>query len=213
MASTATRSMTELTKPPATISKEVWAQLADERRRLMADPSANPVAADLTVSTAYLFRSKPGSHRRISHTLPMRPEEATYGDEKQFRFMDRRWQVLVAEPWMKPLYPDLSRAEWADKMAEMLEELRDEIGGTRIKFSRITGRNECFLPTNNDKLATYIRRLMADGKGEFRDVYEVNPRVRLVVGDQAFPNTESGKRLALKYAEEQGIEEIKLLKE
>lgn len=213
MAATATRPLTENRPPLPGITKETWAELAQERKRLAADPSQNPVAADLTVDTKYLFRTQPNTHRRLTHTLPMRPEESTFGDEKKFHFQDRRWQALVAEPWFRDEFPNLKRDEYAAKMSEMLEALRDELGGIRLTFHRVTGRNECFLATNSDLLAAYIRRLVKDGKGEFAQVYEVNPRVRWLVGDKAFPNTETGKRLAFQYAESNNIEDIKLVKE
>lgn len=208
MAATATRSLVEAPRTPV-ITDAVRKQLEQERLRMLADPSATLTPADLTSSSKYLFRSKPGTHKLIIHTLPMPPEEANYGDEKRYHFYARRWAVLVAQQY----YPDLTRDEAVKRLSAELEELRNEIGDTQFKFSQITRRQECFLGTDSDRLATYIRKLIAMRKGEFAQVYEANPRARIVVGDETFPDTETGRRLAHAYAAEKGISEIKVLKE
>lgn len=195
------------------ISDAVRAQLAQERRRLAADPSVRHVPAELSFGARHVYRTRPGTYRRVRHNLPMCPDEATYGDEKAYRFALRRWKVLVAQSW----FPDLPREEAADKLAAYLETVRDALGDTKLKFTTVPRHQECYFVTNDDVVAGYLDQLIERGIGEFAQVYKEH-KARLVVGAgtdkaEAFPNTELGSRLARAYAAEHGFDEIKLVKE
>ena len=209
MAATAAPSViaaVQRTAPP--ISDEVRAQLAAERRRLQADPAARRYPADLSFPEKHVFRTEPGTWRRVRHNLPLPPEEATYGEEKAYRFAKRRWDATVAQPW----FPGLPRDKAAEKLAAYLETVRDALGDAVIQFTPVPRHQECYFVTDSDVVAGYVETLMARGKGEFARVYK-EQKARLVVGTEAFPNTDAGARLARAYAAQHGIEEIKLVKE
>lgn len=205
-----------MTVPPMTaplISPEVRAQLAMERRSLVADPNRMQIPAELQFSARHVYRSRPGTHRRILHQLPMPPEEARYGDEKRYRFDMRRWQQLVARQW----YPDLTPEAAAKKLTAYLDQVRDALGDTQLKFTHVARHQECYFVTNDDTVAGYIDRLIANRTAEFANVTK-EQKARVVVGintdkAQAFPNTDGGWRLARAYAAEHDITSIELVKE
>lgn len=210
MAATAATRFTEARSMsyPA-VTPETRAELAQEWKRLRADPDRAIAPAELTNDAKYLFRAKPGTYRKIVHTLPLAPEEAQYADEAKWKFALRNWKRLVAQP----AFPGLSRDEAAKALTERLEEVRDALGDTRITFTTIARKQECYFPTENEVIANYIRGLIAQGVGEFAQVYEASGKARVVVGDKAYPDTETGWRLARSYAAQHNIEDIKLVKE
>lgn len=212
MAAVATQRM-DVSQSIPVITPEVRAQLAMERKRLLADPGRAQLAAELTFSAKHIYRSKPGTHMHILHQLPMPPEEAASGDEKQFNFALRRWKAIVAQPW----FPDLPREKAAEKLIAYLDGVRDALGDTQLKFTRVPRHKECYFVTNNDVIAGYIDRLIERKIGEFAHVYK-EQKARVVVGlgtdlAQAFPNTDGGWRLARAYAAEHDITSIELVKE
>lgn len=196
------------------ISKETRAALEIERRRLMADPALRHIPAEITFNAKHVYRARPGTYRRIVHFLPMPPEEAAAGDEKKYQFALRRWKATVAQK----AYPDLPREDAAKKLTALLEKVRDALGDTQIKFTSIPRHQECFFGTNDDVIAAYIDGLIAKRTGEFAQVYKESGRVRIVVGmgtdkAEAFPNTETGRRMAHAYAAEHGIKTIEIVEE
>lgn len=212
MAATPTQAMTIPASAPA-ISQETRVQLANERRRMIADPARMLIPAELSFSAKHVYRSRPGSYRRILHQLPMPPEEAAAGDEKKFNFQLRRWKALVAQPW----FPDLPREEAAKKLIAYLDTVRDALGDTQLKFTHVPRHQECYFVTNDDTVAGYIDTLIARGTAEFAKVTK-EQKARVVVGintekAQAFPNTDGGWRLARAYAAEHDITSIELVKE
>lgn len=214
MAATPSASAVQSIVPSAPlISDAVRVQLAAERRRLAADPGVRQVPAELSFSAKHIYRTKPGTYRRVRHNLPMCPEEAAFGDEKTYRFAKRRWDVLVAQRW----FPELERDKAAERLAAYLDTVRTALGDTKIKFTTVPRHQECYFVTNDDVVAGYLDALIAREAGEFREVYKEH-KARLVVGmgtdkAEAFPNTELGSRLARAYAAEHGFDEIKLVKE
>jgi hypothetical protein len=215
MAATATSSATiPASRTAPLISPEVRAQLAQERKRLAADPDRSTIPAELHLTAKYVFRAKAGTHRRITHRLPMPPEEAAYGDEKRYKFNKRRWDAIVAHK----RYPDLTRDKAAEKLTAELDAVRDELADAKFKFTQIPRHVECFYATNSDVVGSYIMDLMDRKVGEFARVYREANRSRVVVGlgtdlAEAFPNTEGGWRLARQYANTHGITNIELVGE
>jgi hypothetical protein len=196
------------------ISPEVRAQLQQERRRIASDPSRETIPAELHLTAKYVFRSQAGTYRRIIHRVPMPPEEATYGDEKRYKFTKRRWDAVVAHK----RYPELTREQAAEKLTAELDAVRDELGDAKFKFTNIPHHIECFYTTNSDVVGEYILGLMDRKVGEFAKVYREANRSRVVVGmgteqAQAFPNTEGGWRLARQYANQHDIKQIELVGE
>lgn len=213
MAAVASSRMTaDVLQTAPRISDEVRAQLAQERKRLASDPGRIAVPAEHTVSAKYVYRTKPGTYRRVLHQLPMPPQETEAGDEKRFQFTYRRWKQRVArETW----YPDLEADEAAEKLTKLLNDVHDALGDTQIKFTSIPRHQECFFPTNSPVVAGYLDELIKQGRGEFAQVYREH-KVRLVVGlgtdkAQAFPNTELGSRAARAYAAEHGFTSIEFV--
>jgi hypothetical protein len=210
-------SSSHITNPAPTvplISPEVRAQLAQERKRIASDPSRETIPAELNLTATYVFRAKAGTYRRILHRLPMPPEEASYGDEKRYKFNKRRWDAIVAHK----RYPDLTREKAADKLAAELDAVRDALGDAKLKFTQIPHHIECFYATNSDVVGEYLLGLITRKVGEFANVYREANRSRVVVGfgtdlAQAFPNTEGGWRLARQYAADHGLIDIKLVEE
>jgi hypothetical protein len=209
----ATVASSHITNPASTaplISPAVRQQLAQERKRLAADPDRGHIPAELNLTATYVFRAKAGTYRRILHRLPMPPEEASYGDEKRYKFNKRRWDAIVAHK----RYPDLTREKAADKLAAV----RDALGDAKLKFTQIPHHIECFYATNSDVVGEYLLGLITRKVGEFANVYREANRSRVVVGfgtdlAQAFPNTEGGWRLARQYAADHGLIDIKLVEE
>lgn len=210
MAATATSPITQA-RPAAypSITPETRAELANEWKRLRADPDRAVTPADLTNDATYLFRAKPGTFRKIVHSLPLAPEEAQYETEAKWMFALRNWKRLVAQP----AFPDLDRDDAAKAMTARLEAVRDAIGDNRIIFTSIPRKQECYFPTESTVIAEYIRDLIARNVGEFAQVYEASGKARVVVGDKAYPDTETGWRLARSYAAQHGLTDIKLVKE
>jgi hypothetical protein len=196
------------------ISPAVRQQLAQERKRLAADPDRGHIPAELNLTATYVFRAKAGTYRRILHRLPMPPEEASYGDEKRYKFNKRRWDAIVAHK----RYPDLTREKASEKLAAELDAVRDALGDAKLKFTQIPHHIECFYATSSDVVGDYILGLMERKVGEFANVYREANRSRVVVGfgtelAQAFPNTEGGWRLARQYANEHELTDIKLVED
>jgi hypothetical protein len=183
------------------ISKETREKLAQERKRLAADPSAVSVPADLAANAKYVFRTKPNTYRQLVVTIPLPPDEANFpGEPAQYNFVKRRWARLVGGPGLTGDARDKAAAE---KKAQ-LEAVRDALNDDRIVFIRIKRSVECYYPTDNPVVAEYLRSLMLAGKEPFDKVYEVSGLTRLVVGDTAFPNTELGRKLAFAHMAEFG---------
>jgi hypothetical protein len=191
------------------ISPAIREMLALERKRLKSDPLANPAPADLTVSNTFIFRSKPGSHRMIVHNLPMPPDEGQYATDAKYQFAKRTYIRLVA----KKAYPELSGPEAFAKIAERMLDLQERIGDTRIFFVRVARHCECFYPTDDPVVAAYVRELIEAKVEPFNKVHEVSGKARVIVGEEAFPDTTLGWTMARQYAAEHEIADIKLVKE
>ncbi len=183
------------------ISQQTREKLAQERKRLAADPSAVQIPADLNTNSKYVFRTKPNTFRQLVITLPLPPEEANFvGNQAQYEFALRRWKRLVGGPGLT----GPAREKASEDLKAQLEAVRDALGDERIIFIRVKRHVECYYPTDNPVIADYLRGLMTAGKEPFDKVYEVSGLTRLVVGDTAFPNTELGRKLAFAHMAEHG---------
>lgn len=206
MAAAATAPITLGVTNAPVISQETRRALEAERRRLMADPDRSLQPADLQVDATYVFRTNPGTYRRVVHDLPMKPEISSFKDDKRYEFALRQWTRLVA----KPAFPKAASNEAAaDSMAAMLENIREHLGDTRLIFTRIRRANESFYATDDEVIALYLRSLIAARVGEFAEIYEVSGRSRVVGGrgtenEMAFPDTTLGWNAARTYQREHG---------
>lgn len=215
MAATPTQNATlPASRPAPMISAETRAHLAQERKRIAADPDRSRIPAELHLTGKYVFRAEAGTYRRIIHRVPMPPEEASYGDEIRYKFTKRRWDAKVAHA----RYPDLTREEATAKLTAELDAVRDALGDAKFKFTQIPRHVECFYVTSNDVIGDYIQDLIDRKVGEFARVYREANHSRVVVGfgteqAKAFPNTEGGWRLARQYAATNEITSIELVDE
>lgn len=153
----------------------------------------NAVPAELYSKAKYIFRSRPGKTPRIQHTIELCPEDL---DDARSKHLIKRWEKR---------HPSKDERDEIEHIYNTL--------GTTFAFTMIRNTKECYLETNDDLVARYIRRLIAARRGDFAHVYEERGGRSIRVGDQLFPATRLGKQTALAYAEANGISELQFVEE
>lgn len=186
------------------ISPETRQRLLAERMKLISDPEHAKPPADLTVEARYLFRSNPGTVRGVVHNLDMPPIDT---EAKHYKHVRRRWEDRMVRQYGKPGEKREAVVARAEKFFQELTGI-EHLDRTMIVFSPVKRAQECYFATDDPMVAEYVRDLIARKVGEFVHVYEQNTRARVVVGDEAFPDTDSGWRLARQHAALHGITDI-----
>lgn len=174
--------------------KSALAMMQEQQAALARDAAQGALPAELYSSAKYVFRTRPGAEiRRLLHTVDVRPEDM---EDSRSAHLIKRWEKR---------HP--TKAE-----RELLEHVADVMGRT-FAFQQVRGRKECFLETNDDRVAAYLRGFMERGVGDFVHVYEERGTKRIKVGDQVFPATALGRTTAMAYADKMGITQIDLIDE
>lgn len=203
--------------PPVTAA--TIEEVRQQRRTMEANPELLTPPVDLNLPQRFIFRTQPGTVRQVVHDIPQPPMAGL--DEKKDKFLRREWERRMLRQFRDPKNPNEKDAEIV-KRAEAhyaaVIEHNDPPGEAKIRFSRVSKRNECYFSTDDPVLAAYLRDLVKRGVGEFQHVYEQNGRARIVVGPEtaqvkSFPNTDSGRRAAFAYASEHGIGDIKMVED
>lgn len=212
MAAVAVQQAQETPYYPA-ISQEVRDQISADRRRLLSTPEVATPPADLGFGGKYRFRSKPGTRKTILHTIPLKPEAATFKSDEHHAFALRTWGRIVAQS----AFPDMERHAAIEAFAQKMYDLQDRLGDNMIRFARVPRHIECVFSTDDEKVAEYLRGLIASGQEPWDDVYEESGTSRVVVGAgdkaKAYPNTTAGWNAARAYAASSKQEDIKIVNE
>lgn len=174
------------------ITPETREEMRQRDFQAIRTPELESKPAPLRRTERYVFRTKPRTCRGLVHYINVRPDGLDETDPKE-RMRLRRWDF-----WQKK-----EIAKYGDDWPNLVQRVYEEIGGHTIAFHPINKKFECFFATDSDDVATYIRHFMKHGIGEFKWVYEQNPRAKWVVRDdnvaKAFPNTDTGARMAQEY--------------
>lgn len=207
MAATATANTNAPMRLYPQISPEVRQRLLTERMRLISDPEGSKPPAELTVEARFLFRSYPGTVRGVSHNLDLPPVDT---EAKHYKHVRRRWEDRMAKQHAEK---GETREQTVKRMEQYYQDLTsvNHLDRTMIVFTPVKRAQECFFATDDPMVAAYIRDLIARKVGEFAQVYEQNTRARVVVGNEAFPDTDAGWRLARQHAALTGQTDIKLV--
>ncbi len=198
--------------PP--VSASTIDEVRQQRRQLEANPELQVMPVDLGIKERFIFRSRPGTVRMIEHDIPQPPMAGL--DEKRDKFIRREWERRMVRT-----FKDADKKETNEAIIARAEKFFADIternnGDARIRFNRVSRKNECWWSTDDAVLAGYIRDLMKRRVGEFEYVYEENGLARFVVGPdtelmKSFPNTPSGMTSAFAYAAEHEISDIKIV--
>lgn len=195
MAAIATQSLGQTANYPA-ISDRIWADLRQQQRQLLESPERAKPAAELFRTERFIFRTKPEAGiKRLVHTLDAKPE-VDGPEDRRGAFNLARWEKRHKD---EPGY------------AERMERFADVLGGRSVVFQAIPRHSECWFATDDPELAAYLRGLIKDGRGDFAHVYETNGQARLIVGNEAFPNSALGWEMARRAAQAAGIADIKIV--
>lgn len=167
--------------------------IRQQQRDLLRNPERREPPVELNRTERYIFRSHPGTHRAITHTIDVRPE--VYADDhtpagKRQAFELRRW---------------LHRHRGDPGAAELLATVAEHNNGPTVVFHPTArGRFECYMATEDPVVAAYVRELMDRKIGEFAAVYEESGHTRILVGGHSFPNNDIGWRTAKALATKTG---------
>ena len=191
-------------RPRPRITPETREALRQRELQAVRTPELETPPAPLRRTEKYVFRTWPRTCRVLVHWINTRPEGLDETDPKE-RAKLRRWDF-----WQKK---DITL--YGEEWPRLVQRVYEEIGGNTLAFHPIGRKYECFYATNNEDVANYIRHFMKHGIGEFKWVYEQNPRAKWVVGQgdqaKAFPNNEMGARMAQEYALSLGATTLELL--
>lgn len=189
-------------------------EVRQQRRTLEANPELQILPVDLGLKERYIFRTRPGTVRMVTHDIPQPPMAGL--EEKRDKFIRREWERRMVRTFKDPNRKE-SNEQIIARAERFFADVTDHNGGdSKIRFNRVSRKNECFFSTNDPVLADYVRDLVKRRVGEFEYVYEENGLSRIVVGPdtdlmKSFPNTASGKTSAFAYANEHGLSDIKIV--
>lgn len=182
------------TTAAASLLKSSLALMQEQQTRLSRDAATGAVPAELYSTAKYIFRSRPGAEiKRIVHSVDVRPDDM---EDARSAHLIKRWEKR---------HPTKTERD-------LLEYVADTMGRT-FAFQQVRGRKECYLETNDAKIAGYLRGFVDKRIGDFQHVYEERGTKRLRVGTQEFPATALGRTTALAYADQMGIKHVELIDE
>ena len=150
-----------------------------------ADESRLRPPARLGVKAKYLFRFPVGAGpRNMSVFLDYARESI---EDRVQKFHDRSFERRT-----KKLYGDQMGAD----LGFNLDSLREKMGGNYIEFTPIPGnpqrQGSCYLATDDDEVAAYIRYRMQTGSGHWQLLREEHPTEMIEVNGMRIPNTAEG---------------------
>lgn len=153
-------------------------QIAEETRNPTTIPER---VAAVSASRKYLFRTRPGTVRKLKIRIPMLPDSVrNIDDPTRGR---RNYGQEFAEKYAK-----MYSAEQRDVFAELV----DRIGDVYIEFTEVARKHQCFYETDDPMIADFIRSVIAGGKVPHLYEDTGGQWVRSRYTEDLFPQTPDG---------------------
>jgi hypothetical protein len=167
-------------------------------------------------ASKYLFRSVKGVLRDAKLRMDVKEDwwEDPQDDDKSS--MNRQNAKVFLQGWKR-------RNKSAERQQLLDDALMDNGGEPVIRFIKAPaiGRSdgsgiednskiEVYYQTDSDAIATLIREAIAEGRGDFRFIYEVDQSTHLKVGDKRFARTPVGLQMAHDYMRQSGETSMEL---
>lgn len=150
------------------------------------EPEAPKVDAPIERERAFVFRTRAGTTENPILRIPGMTNDQETDDKNA-----KKWERVYAR-------------KHGDNAAHY-EDLRERVGGRRIKFRRIGPGKGAYYQTDDPVIAEFIRDVIKSGRvnGLYED-YATSAPLRSRFTDQTFPNTEAGRIELARY--DQAIE-------
>lgn len=166
-------------------------------------------------SSKYLFRSVRGVLRDAKLHLDVYEDWWDDPQDDPKSHMSRQLAKVFAQGWKRRNTPE--------RQAVIRQAIEDNDGSPDVVFIKAppVGRSdgsgvedntkiEVYYQTNSDAIAELLRQAIADKRGDFQFIYEVDQSTHLKVGDKRFARTPVGLQMAHDYMQQSGETSMEL---
>lgn len=166
-------------------------------------------------ASKYLFRSVRGVLRGLTYHIDVYEDWWDDPQDDPKSHMSRQLAKVFAQGWKRRHTPERR------KLIERA--VSDNAGSSDIAFIKAppVGRSdgsgiedntkiEVYYQTDSDAIAELLRQAIAEGRGDFKFIYEVDQSTHLKVGDKRFARTPVGLQMAHDYMQQSGETSMEL---
>lgn len=131
----------------------------------------------------YLFRTRPGTVRKLKLRIPAFPDAIRYIDEPQ------RGKGKYGEDFYRRW-----EHKYGKQALEAYEDMKQAIGGVYIEFTEVANAHQCYYETDNEAVADFIRSVIATGRQPHLYEETAGQTLRSKYTDALFDDTEQGRQ-------------------
>jgi hypothetical protein len=160
----------------------LYDQAVQEAQWKAADEARMQPPAPIRTHKKYLFRFKPGTGTlNFSVKIPHLPD--TFESERHEKVLTRKFEQ------------NRKRVD-GENPKYSLSDIQDEVGGDWITFTPMPGngnrQSTSYYATDSEQIANFLRKQIATGQDQWRDVREERPTELIEINGVSIPNTTEG---------------------